>query len=66
MCIRDRPKRIELVVLVDRGHRELPIRAGYVGEKIETTGEEVVDVQMTPIDQVNGVFVTTKELLRKD
>ena len=60
-----RPKRIELVVLVDRGHRELPIRAGYVGEMIETTGEEVVDVQMTPIDHVNGVFLTTKELLRK-
>jgi len=60
-----RPKRIELVVLVDRGHRELPIRAGYVGEMIETAEEEVVDVQMTPIDHVNGVFLTTKELLRK-
>ena len=60
-----RPKSIELVVLVDRGHRELPIRAGYVGETVQTRGEEVVDVRMTPIDDDDGVFLTTKELLRK-
>jgi len=60
-----RPKSIELVVLVDRGHRELPIRAGYVGKIIVTRVEEVVDVQMTPIDHVDGVFLTTKALLKK-
>ncbi len=39
-----RPKRIELLVLVDRGHRELPIRADFVGKNIPTSSDEVVKV----------------------
>ena len=42
-----RPKKVELVVLIDRGHRELPIRADYVGKNMPTAKDEIVKVQMT-------------------
>jgi pyrimidine operon attenuation protein/uracil phosphoribosyltransferase len=61
-----RPKRIELVVLVDRaGHRELPIQADYVGKQVVTTDEEVVEVRLPSIDDEEGVFLTTPELLQQ-
>lgn len=53
-----RPKKIELVVLIDRGHRELPIRADYVGKNMPTSKEEMVKVQMTGIDA--GVYIEKK------
>ena len=59
-----RPKRVELVVLVDRGHRELPIQADYVGKYIETAESEVVEVQVPSVDGAEGVFLTTLELLK--
>lgn len=40
-----RPAQIQLAVLIDRGHRELPIRADYVGKNIPTSGDETIDVQ---------------------
>jgi pyrimidine operon attenuation protein/uracil phosphoribosyltransferase len=45
-----RPKSIQLVVLVDRGHRELPIRADYVGKNVPTSRSESVRVQLQEID----------------
>lgn len=51
-----RPKKIQLAVLVDRGHRELPIRADYVGKNIPTNITEVVDVNFE-----KGVFIYNKE-----
>jgi pyrimidine operon attenuation protein / uracil phosphoribosyltransferase len=60
-----RPRKIKLVVLVDRGHRELPIQADYVGETVQTTSDEMVEVRMPPIDDEDGVFLTSRELLRK-
>lgn len=45
-----RPRRIQLAVLVDRGHRELPIRADYIGKNLPTSRSEVVGVQVTEID----------------
>ena len=42
-----RPNRIELAVLIDRGHRELPIQPDYVGARLETSRQEVIDVIMT-------------------
>jgi pyrimidine operon attenuation protein/uracil phosphoribosyltransferase len=45
-----RPKRIQLAVLVDRGHRELPIRADYVGKNVPTALEERVEVHLTEMD----------------
>ena len=60
-----RARRIELVVLIDRGHRELPIQADYVGKSVETAEDEVVEVLVSSIDGEEGAFLTTKELLRK-
>ena len=45
-----RPKAIQLVVLVDRGHRELPIKADYVGKNLPTSSAESVQVHLTEID----------------
>lgn len=50
-----RPQAIELAVLVDRGHRELPIRADYVGKNIPTAKAEDVVVTLQPIDSTDGV-----------
>ncbi len=52
-----RPKRIELAVLIDRGHRELPIRADFVGKNIPTSDEETVHVYFTETDKKEEVVV---------
>lgn len=52
-----RPKSIQLAVLVDRGHRELPIRADYVGKNVPTAKDEVVKVNLQEIDQNNYVTI---------
>lgn len=52
-----RPERIQLAVLIDRGHRELPIRPDYVGKNIPTARDERVLVRLTEIDGVDGVSV---------
>lgn len=45
-----RPNRVELLVLIDRGHRELPIQADYIGRKLETTNREHIDVLLKERD----------------
>jgi pyrimidine operon attenuation protein/uracil phosphoribosyltransferase len=52
-----RPAAIQLAVLVDRGHRELPIRADYVGKNIPTSREQSVVVRLTEIDGEDGVYL---------
>jgi pyrimidine operon attenuation protein/uracil phosphoribosyltransferase len=52
-----RPQAIRLAVLVDRGHRELPIRADHVGKNVPTSREEVVKVQLEEIDGEDGVNI---------
>ena len=52
-----RPKAIQLVALVDRGHRELPIRADYVGRNIPTSRQQSVQVRLTEIDGRDEVEV---------
>ena len=52
-----RPEVIELAVLVDRGHRELPIRADYVGKNLPTTKEELVQVHLTETDGQDEVLI---------
>jgi pyrimidine operon attenuation protein/uracil phosphoribosyltransferase len=52
-----RPARIELAVLVDRGHRELPIHADYAGKTLTTTREEVVQVRLKEEDGDDGVVL---------
>lgn len=53
-----RPKAIQLLVLIDRGHRELPIRADYVGKFLPTSKREVVQVQLKEIDKIDEVLIT--------
>jgi pyrimidine operon attenuation protein / uracil phosphoribosyltransferase len=52
-----RPDRIELAVLVDRGHRELPIQGNYVGKFVETRRSEMVNVRMTEYDGEDKVVI---------
>lgn len=54
---RGRPRSIQLAVLVDRGHRELPIRPDYVGKNVPTSREEAVKVQMKEIDGSDKVVI---------
>ncbi|MEO0143436.1 MAG: bifunctional pyr operon transcriptional regulator/uracil phosphoribosyltransferase PyrR [candidate division WOR-3 bacterium] len=55
-----RPKAIKLVVLIDRGWRELPIYADIVGKKITTTLNEIVEVKVKEIDGENAVYIAEK------
>ena len=52
-----RPKTIQLAVLVDRGHRELPIRADFVGKNVPTSSREVVSVQLQSTDEAENVIL---------
>ena len=52
-----RPRRIMLAVLVDRGHRELPIRADFVGKNVPTSRRELVDVRLTETDDRDSVVL---------
>lgn len=52
-----RPTTIQLAVLIDRGHRELPIRADYVGKNIPTSRNELVEVRLPEYDGETGVFL---------
>ena len=52
-----RPKTIQLAVLIDRGHRELPIRADYVGKNVPTAAKEVVSVQLDSVDHAEKVVI---------
>ncbi|MEN6315301.1 MAG: bifunctional pyr operon transcriptional regulator/uracil phosphoribosyltransferase PyrR [Clostridiaceae bacterium] len=56
-----RPKMIQLAILIDRGHRELPIRADYVGKNVPTSKTEVVNVKLFDIDKVNIVTLSDLE-----
>lgn len=53
-----RPKTIQLLVLIDRGHRELPIRADYVGKVLPTSKREIVQVRLKEIDGTDEVLIT--------
>lgn len=55
-----RPSQIQLAVLVDRGHRELPIRADYVGKNVPTSLKEVVEVRLVEVDGKDEVVICEK------
>jgi pyrimidine operon attenuation protein/uracil phosphoribosyltransferase len=52
-----RPKRVWLAALVDRGGRELPIQADFVGLKLEIPGTQRVSVKVVEVDNLDGVFL---------
>lgn len=56
-----RPRKISLAVLVDRGHRELPIRADYVGKNIPTSMAEEIIVEMEEVDGVDRILIKKDE-----
>jgi pyrimidine operon attenuation protein / uracil phosphoribosyltransferase len=56
-----RPARIQLAVLCDRGHRELPIRPDYVGKNLPTAREERVNVRLEELDDLDEVAISTAE-----
>ena len=52
-----RPKRVQLLTLIDRGHRELPIEATFVGRRIQTTDREVIEVKLEEVDDNEQVLL---------
>lgn len=56
-----RPSTIQLAVLIDRGHRELPIRPDYIGKNVPTSLDEVINVSMTEIDEKDDVTIEERE-----
>ncbi|MFW6410327.1 MAG: bifunctional pyr operon transcriptional regulator/uracil phosphoribosyltransferase PyrR, partial [Halanaerobiales bacterium] len=56
-----RPQAIQLAIMVDRGHRELPIRADFVGKNIPTSQKEVIDVNLVETDEKDTVILLEKE-----
>jgi pyrimidine operon attenuation protein / uracil phosphoribosyltransferase len=55
-----RPQQIQLAVLVDRGHRELPIRPDFVGKNVPTSKQEIVEVQLAEVDQIDQVVISQR------
>lgn len=55
-----RPSQIQLAVLIDRGHRELPIRADYVGKNIPTADQEIIVVEVNETDELDRVSIFEK------
>jgi pyrimidine operon attenuation protein/uracil phosphoribosyltransferase len=55
-----RPSRVQLLALIDRGHRELPIEARYVGRMVQTTHNEIIEVKFQEIDQTEKVLLVER------
>jgi pyrimidine operon attenuation protein/uracil phosphoribosyltransferase len=55
-----RPQRVRLAVLIDRGHRELPIEATFVGRKVQTTSREIVEVKLHEVDEDEQVLLVER------
>jgi pyrimidine operon attenuation protein / uracil phosphoribosyltransferase len=55
-----RPRQVELCVLIDRGHRELPVHASFVGRTIQTTMNEVIEVKLSEVDGTDRVLLMEK------
>lgn len=56
-----RPRQVQLCVLIDRGHRELPLEATFVGREVQTTRQEIIEVQLQEIDGSEKVLVVEKQ-----
>ncbi len=55
-----RPKRVQLLVLIDRGHRELPIEAAFVGRKVQTTETQIIEVKLHDVDDAEKGLLMEK------
>ncbi len=56
-----RPNNVQLLVLIDRGHRELPIQADYIGKVLPTSKREIVEVKLKEIDGIDEVLIVEEE-----
>ena len=55
-----RPSRVQLLVLIDRGHRELPIEARFIGRTVQTSDAEIIEVKFQEIDEMEKVLLVEK------
>jgi pyrimidine operon attenuation protein / uracil phosphoribosyltransferase len=55
-----RPRRVQLCVLIDRGHRELPIEATYVGKHVPTSSREIIEVKLQEVDSTEQVLLVER------
>jgi len=55
-----RPRRVQLCVLIDRGHRELPIEAAFVGRTVQTTDMEIIEVRLSEVDSEEQVILVER------
>jgi pyrimidine operon attenuation protein / uracil phosphoribosyltransferase len=55
-----RPARVQMLVLIDRGHRELPIEARYIGRTVQTTDDEIIEVKFHEIDDIEKVLLVER------
>jgi pyrimidine operon attenuation protein/uracil phosphoribosyltransferase len=56
-----RPQRVQLCVLIDRGHRELPIEATFVGRRVQTTEREIIEVKLHELDNMEKVLLVERQ-----
>jgi len=56
-----RPKQVQLCVLIDRGHRELPIEATFIGRRVQTTQEEIIEVKLRELDNTEKVLLVERQ-----
>jgi pyrimidine operon attenuation protein/uracil phosphoribosyltransferase len=56
-----RPKRLQLCVLIDRGHRELPIEAAFIGRTVQTTENQIIEVKLREVDGAEKVLLMEKQ-----
>ena len=57
-----RPKRLQLCVLIDRGHRELPIEAAFIGRTVQTTENQIIEVKLREVDDAEKVLLMEKQM----
>jgi pyrimidine operon attenuation protein / uracil phosphoribosyltransferase len=55
-----RPSRVQLLVLIDRGHRELPIEARYIGRMVQTSANEIIEVKFQEVDGQEKVLLVER------
>jgi len=56
-----RPRRLQLCVLIDRGHRELPIEAAFIGRTVQTTANQIIEVKLREVDGAEKVLLMEKQ-----
>jgi pyrimidine operon attenuation protein/uracil phosphoribosyltransferase len=61
-----RPQSIQLIVLIDRGHRELPIRADYVGKNVPSAHDEEIAVKLKEVDGIDEVAIISPTIMKNN